>query len=109
MKVSSITHAEFLLPFRSILRPNIVVALGLCLLAMTVTACVGSVKAVPTQQSLNRVQPPTEAADGPKPVEPILSEPTVQPKGSLPVPQFGSGTQEPSVSAEAEAPDVEAG
>lgn len=109
MKASSIIQAGFPPLSRSILRSSIVVALGLCLFAVTVTACVGPGKAVPTQQSQNTVQPPNEAADVPKPVEPIPSEPTAQPKGLVPVPPLGPSGQAPSVSAEAEAPDVEAG
>ena len=64
---------------------------GSVILTTAMTACIGPVKPVPTQQS-QEAPAPTETADASKPVEPALSEPPpLEPEAPVdPLPPIGS-------------------
>ena len=91
--------------FRPISRQNLPISL---LLTITLAACVGPVKPVPTQESRETSPPPSEVAEAPKPVEPVPAERATIPDGPLPVPPLANGAQEPLVPTEPDTPVVEA-
>lgn len=75
------------------------VILGSVMLTLALTACIGPIKPVPTQQSQEAPPPPAAAADAPKPVEPAPSD--------APSPPIGMG-QPTAPQGEEEFPVVEA-
>jgi iron complex outermembrane receptor protein len=62
---------------------------------MALTACIGPVKPVPTQQS-QEAPPPTEIADAPKSVEPVPPEGVPAPSAPPPVPLPPIGMGQPT-------------
>jgi iron complex outermembrane receptor protein len=67
--------------------------LGSVMLTMALTACIGPIKPVPTQQSQEAPPPPTETADAPKTVAPAPSDapPSVANAPAMPLPPIGMG------------------
>ncbi len=88
--------------FRAIVRQSLPISL---LLTITLAACVGPVKPMPTQES-QETPPSTAATEAPQPTEPLPAQSA--PDKPLPVPPNGTGPQEPLVSTEPDTPVVEA-
>ncbi|MCX5727449.1 MAG: TonB-dependent siderophore receptor [Nitrospirae bacterium] len=68
-------------------------------MTIALTACIGPIKPVPTQQSQEAPPPPTETADAPKQVEPVSPDappsPQQTPPATLPVPLPPVGLGQP--------------
>ncbi|MCX5727369.1 MAG: hypothetical protein NTZ28_00735, partial [Nitrospirae bacterium] len=93
MNTPSTIHACFRQLSTLIMSRGSSAILGSVILTLALTACIGPVKPVPTQQSQEAPPPPTETADAPKPVEPAPSEalPSVPSAPVLPLPPIGMG------------------
>ena len=109
MNLSVTTHACSQQQFSAIMRRGSSVALVAFLLTIALTACIGPVKPVPTQQSQEASPPPTETADASKPVEPAPSNTPPTPPTTLPVPLPPIGMGQPTApQGQEEIPVVEA-
>ncbi|TKB72319.1 MAG: TonB-dependent siderophore receptor [Nitrospira sp.] len=93
MNVSLTTHACPQRKSSRIISRGLSIALGAFLMTIALTACIGPIKPVPTQQSQEVPPPPTETAKTTEAVEPTPPEaspsPTVTPP--VPIPPIGSG------------------
>ncbi len=69
--------------------------LGSVILTIALTACIGPIKPVSTQQGQEAPPPPTETADASKLVEPAPSEASPSPRVTPPVPLPPIGSGEP--------------
>jgi hypothetical protein len=109
MNMSSTTQACFQQQSTRIVSRGFSVALGSVILSLALTACIGPVKPVPTQQSQEAPPPPTETADTPKQVEPAPADAPPSPSATLPVPLPPIGVNRPAGPQETgEVPFVEA-
>ncbi|NOS77519.1 MAG: TonB-dependent siderophore receptor [Nitrospira sp.] len=92
MNLSSIIHTCSQHQPRLSMSRGFSVIFGSVILSLVVTACIGPIKPVPTQQS-QEAAPPTETADAQKRVEPVSSEAPLSPQQTplVPLPPIGMG------------------
>ena len=100
--MSSATHACSQQQSTLIMSRGPSVALGAFLMTIALTACIGPVKPVPTQQSQEVPPPPTETADASKPVEAAPSNTPPPPPATFPVPLPLIGMGQPTAPQEEE-------
>ena len=109
MDLSSFTRTRQLSELTLIMSRGHLVALGAVVMTIALTACIGPIKPVPTQQSQEAPSESRETGEAPKPVEPAPTDapPSVANAPAVPVPPIGVG--QPTTSQETEEiPVVEA-